>query len=116
MSGPVQDYHAHIYFDAATQPVAMLVREGLARFEGRMGRVHEAPVGPHTRGMFQFAFAPAQFAAVVPWLMLNRRGLSILLHPETGRPRDDHSLHAAWMGPPLALKLEILPETDSAVV
>ncbi len=44
--------------------------------------------------------------------MLNRQGLTVLLHPESGRPRDDHTINAAWMGEVLAVKTEILPEVD----
>jgi DOPA 4,5-dioxygenase len=36
----------------------------------------------------------------------------VLLHPESGRPRDDHTLHATWMGAVLQLKTDVLPETD----
>jgi DOPA 4,5-dioxygenase len=45
--------------------------------------------------------------------MLNRMGLTVLLHPESGRPRDDHTLHAVWMGEVLPVKTEVLPETDA---
>ena len=45
--------------------------------------------------------------------MLNRMGLTVLLHPESGRPRDDHTLHAMWMGEVLPLKTEILREVDA---
>jgi DOPA 4,5-dioxygenase len=43
--------------------------------------------------------------------MLNRMGLTILLHPQSGRPRDDHTLHATWMGQVLPVKTEVLRET-----
>lgn len=41
--------------------------------------------------------------------MLNRRGLSVLIHPNTGRARDDHLVHALWLGTPLAIRGEVLP-------
>ena len=41
---------------------------------------------------------------------LHRADLSVLVHPETGRQRADHTSHALWMGSPLPLKAEILPE------
>jgi aromatic ring-cleaving dioxygenase len=43
-------------------------------------------------------------------MALHRAELSVLVHPETGRQRADHTRHALWMGPPLPLKAEILPE------
>jgi len=42
------------------------------------------PVGPPTQSMYQIAFPPPLLASFLPWLMLNRDGLSILLHPGTG--------------------------------
>lgn len=40
--------------------------------------------------------------------MLNRRGLTILVHPETGDDLADHSKHALWLGAVLPLDLEKL--------
>ena len=60
----------------------------------------------------QIAFKPEVFPTVAPFIMLNRMGLTVLLHPESGRPRDDHTLHATWMGEVLPLKTEVLRETD----
>jgi len=39
--------------------------------------------------------------------MLNRNGLSILLHPETGDDYRDHRAHAAWLGAVLPLRLDV---------
>ncbi len=79
----------------------------------RMGRWHDVTVGPHTQAMYQIAFETALFPTLVPFLMLNRHGLTILVHPETGRPRDDHLIHALWLGAVLELNGAILPETES---
>jgi aromatic ring-cleaving dioxygenase len=38
-------------------------------------------------------------------------GLTVLLHPESGRPRDDHTINAAWMGAVMPVKTDVLPET-----
>jgi DOPA 4,5-dioxygenase len=110
----IDDYHAHVYYDAVSRDRAAQLRQWVEdRFTVRMGRWHDIPVGPHPCAMYQIAFAPDQFPALVPFLMLNRMGLTILLHPESGRPRDDHTLHATWMGEILPLKTAILRETDS---
>jgi DOPA 4,5-dioxygenase len=79
------------------------------RFSVQLGRWHDVPVGPHTAAMYQVAFATEVFASLVPWLMLNRAGLTVLVHPNTLAPRDDHLLHALWLGPPLPLKEGVLP-------
>jgi DOPA 4,5-dioxygenase len=77
-------FHAHIYFDNDSRDAAARVREGLAQFEVQLGRWHDKPIGPHPQAMYQVAFLPTQFGKVVPWLMLHREELNILVHPETG--------------------------------
>lgn len=108
-------WHAHVYYDAEdpeSRARAARLREQVeARFAARMGSWHDAPVGPHPIAMYQIAFSPDLFPTLAPFLMLNRDGLTVLLHPETGRPRDDHTRHAAWLGAVLRLKTETLPET-----
>jgi DOPA 4,5-dioxygenase len=109
----IVDYHMHVYYDAETRERAAQLRSWVEqRFTVRMGRWHDVPVGPHPTSMYQIAFAPDQFPTLVPFVMLNRMGLTVLLHPESGRPRDDHTINATWMGAVLPLKTEILPETD----
>jgi aromatic ring-cleaving dioxygenase len=108
--GAIKDYHAHIYYDPAkTRAKAELLRERVAAaFPGaKLGRWHDELVGPHPQSMFQIAFPVAMLAGFVPWLMLNRDGLTILLHPETGDDYTDHSAHAAWFGAVLPLRLEV---------
>ncbi len=110
----IRDWHAHIYYDPErTKDAASRVRGWIeARFAVRMGRMHDVPVGPHPGAMFQIAFPPELFAAVAPWLALNRENLDVLIHPETGRPREDHLIHALWLGSKLKLNADILPERD----
>lgn len=64
--------------------------------------------------MFQIAFAPELFASLVPWLMLNHGSLSILVHPNSGRPRQDHVTDRIWIGTALPLAEEVLPEIEDA--
>lgn len=105
----ITGFHAHVYFDTDTRDAAARVREGLAaQFDVRLGRWHEQPIGPHTKSMYQVAFLPNQFDRVVPWLMLHREGLDILVHPETGDDVADHTNHALWLGEKLELNIEVL--------
>lgn len=95
----IKGYHAHVYFDASTLERARALCEQAAQlFELKMGRVHQRPVGPHPDWSCQLAFAPEVFAQVVPWLALNRQGLVVFLHPDTGDDLRDHTDHAIWMG------------------
>jgi DOPA 4,5-dioxygenase len=112
----IASYHAHIYFDPRSQRSdAIAVREAAAeRFAVRLGTVWDRPVGPHSKAMYQIAFAPELFASLVPWLMLNNRGLSILIHPNTANPKRDHFLDSVWIGAPLELDGEVLPEEGEA--
>ena len=106
----IKDYHAHIYYDpATTRDRAARLRERVAeRFpQAVLGRWHDELVGPHPQSMFQIAFPAEMLAAFVPWLMLNRDDLVVLLHPETGDDYRDHSAHAAWLGESLPLRLDV---------
>jgi aromatic ring-cleaving dioxygenase len=109
----IDSYHAHIYYDPATRDAAAKLREWVERrFNVRMGSWHDVPVGPHTQAMYQIAFETDLFPTLVPVLMLNRQGLTVLVHPETGRPRDDHLVRSIWMGEVLAINSEVLPEVS----
>ena len=58
--------------------------------------------------MYQVAFAAEEFPLFVPWLMLNRQGLNILVHPLTQDSVADHTNFALWLGSPLELRVEVL--------
>ena len=112
----IEGYHAHIYYDPESRGVAERLREAIgAGFQVQLGRWHDVPVGPHPTSMYQVAFAIAEFPRLVPWLMLNRAGLTVLVHPLTGDDYDDHAIHPLWLGPPLPLKLEILKRRGEVV-
>jgi len=107
----ILSYHAHVYYDPAhTRNVAEALRQRIAeRFVVQLGRWHDLPVGPHTASMYQVAFDTERFASFVPWLMLNRDGLDVLVHPNTLAPRDDHLAHALWLGEKRVLNEASLP-------
>lgn len=102
----IRGFHLHVYFEPEQQLQAATLRAELAdRFALPVGRLHPRPVGPHGRPMFQALLTARQLAEVLSWLMLNRQGLNILLHPDTGQDRLDHSAHAVWLGTPQPLDL-----------
>ena len=107
----IQHYHAHVYYDpVSSRDRAARLREHVAAaFPGvTLGRWHDTPVGPHTQSMYQLAFPPSLLASFLPWLMLNREGLSILLHPGTGDAYADHTDHAVWLGSAVPLRVNVL--------
>ena len=105
----VRGYHAHVYYAPETRATAERLRAGLGhRFQARLGSWHDEPVGPHPVAMYQLAFAAEEFSTLVPWLMLNREGLNVLVHPLTGDSVADHTRFALWLGTPLPLRLEAL--------
>lgn len=113
--GVIGHYHAHVYYDpASSRDRAARLRERVAAAfpEATLGRWHDELVGPHLQSMYQIAFPCALLASFLPWLMLNRDGLTILLHPGTGNPYADHTDHAVWFGSMLPLRLEVLRDTD----
>jgi aromatic ring-cleaving dioxygenase len=105
----IRSFHAHIYYDPRTKPAAETLRQAIAaRFSTELGLWHDEPVGPHPVSMYQVAFAPEEFGRFVPWLMLNRNGLDVLVHPQTGNAYTDHTEHASWLGAKLPLRLDVL--------
>ncbi len=101
-------YHAHVYFGAESAETARSLREEIERrFDIEMGRFHEKPVGPHPLYSYQVGFTPEQFGEIIPWLSLNREGLTVFVHAETGDDLADHTRHVIWLGPSEDLKVSM---------
>jgi DOPA 4,5-dioxygenase len=106
---PINDhnyYHAHVYFDADTLSTATaLCQTAGDKFRLKVGRVHQKPVGPHTMWSCQILFKNTDFERLIPWLDAERKGLSILVHADTGDDLADHTRFAYWLGEEVALDL-----------
>ena len=103
-------YHAHLYYAPETgrlpsgygRPspfVSLAARIGIG-MTNRSGHIRL----PCTRLPLQ----RRSFAHLVPWLMLNREGLNVLVHPLTQDSVADHTHFALWLGSPLTLRVEVL--------
>ena len=104
-------YHAHIYYDPAkTRAVAERVFAVLGeKFGVEIEEFRDTPRGPHPISNALVIFKPDQFEHVVPFLMLNRDVLDVLVHPLTEDAVEDHSSFAIWLGNPVELRLNTLP-------
>lgn len=112
-------YHAHVYYgdSAELREKAARLREKAWRKwpdKVRMGRFRDRPVGPHPQEMFQIEFDKELFPEIVPWLMYNRDGLTVLVHPEAEDAWRDHAWYPLWMGEKLDLNVSWLERGNRA--
>jgi DOPA 4,5-dioxygenase len=108
----LKGYHAHVYYDVATRQTAERLRDAIInQFAVRPGAFSDEPIGPHPVSQFSVIFETGEFQKIVPWLMLNRESLDVLVHPLTESSYDDHSKNAMWLGTPVPMRLEILRPT-----
>jgi aromatic ring-cleaving dioxygenase len=106
----INGYHAHIYFQPETRPAAEQIAETITgKFAVEIGGLFDKPVGPHPIGNLLVIFKPAEFAEFVPWLMFNRSGLDVLVHPLTNDAARDHDRDGLWLG----TQVELKPHTHS---
>lgn len=105
----ITGYHAHVYFDAASMEQARALRKRIDdEFDYAVGRFHEKNVGPHPRWSFQIAFKADEFGTIVPWLALNRKGLTVFVHGLSGDDIYDHTALVMWLGESVELELDAL--------
>ena len=79
----IRGFHAHVYYDADTKPKAAQLRETIVgKFKVEPGAFSDEPRGPHPISQFNVIFENSEFQSIVPWLMLNRDGLDVLVSTE----------------------------------
>jgi aromatic ring-cleaving dioxygenase len=117
MDYQIDSFHTHVYFDADTVDQARdLCERARDEFGVALGRIHEKPVGPHPMWSCQLTVQPEDFGSVVPWIALNRDGLIIFIHANTGYDLADHTRHAIWMGEKMDLGLSIFSDEGASIV
>jgi aromatic ring-cleaving dioxygenase len=111
----IKDYHIHVYYDDASKGRAEALRTKLeAAFPAAVyGRWHDKPVGPHPEWSYQVHFSKELFPQIVPFVALERDGLTVLVHPNTDDHLADHRDYAFWMGKVPELKLSIFEKDKS---
>ena len=104
----IENFHAHIYFEAAEIEAAKALAEAVRqRFGVTVGHFHQRPIGPLPRGSVQMTVPTERFGEVATWLAVNRAGLTIFAHASTGDDRQDHIHNVVWFGPSEELNLAI---------
>ncbi|MGE5564094.1 MAG: DOPA 4,5-dioxygenase family protein [Bacillota bacterium] len=104
----IRGFHAHIYYDPEeVERAKQLAAAVEARFPVAVGHFHLGPVGPHPRASVQLTVPTELFGEVAQFLTLNRGGLTIFAHAETGEDLADHTEHVIWFGPSEPLDLSI---------
>ena len=103
-------YHAHIYWSTPEdRSQAESIRNILFEISA-VGRMHDVPIGPHPRAMFQAIYSSENKEHVEGILNTMRGNLSILLHEAINDDLRDHTEGARWLGTPLELKLDFFKE------
>jgi DOPA 4,5-dioxygenase len=104
----IQDWHAHLYFDASEAAEAEQLCAALRDARGlAMGRVHTVSVGPHPRGSCQITVPSERLANTLEWLVRHRGKFTVFMHANTGDDWQDHTAHVVWLGPSEPLNLAI---------
>jgi len=99
----VHGYHVHLYFERGkeTEDTARLIAEEIkSQFADKIDEefTYKGLVGPHDGPNIALHFNKAGFADIVPWVQLNSKGLSVLIHPVTDDERKDHLEDSMWIG------------------
>ncbi|KAJ3150375.1 hypothetical protein HDU89_003155 [Geranomyces variabilis] len=113
--GEIKEWHFHTYFlqnNTQSTATATSIYNSLNKHLANkdfiavpLHTVNQGPIGPHLIGSFETWCPKEYFHTVYQWFLLNRAGLSILIHPLTREEVRDHSERAVWMGTPLPLDL-----------
>ena len=119
MAGPDAPWHAHVYYSDADRAAASGLRTQFVRMAEAgddppvlfVGRMMDRPVGPHPLPQFEVHFRERSLEEIAA--LLEASGLRALVHPLTDDDLADHTVHARWIGAPLALDVTTLDPPGS---
>ena len=104
----IKNFHIHLYYNDTSVIVAKeLAKQVQDKFSVKIGTFHEKNVGPHPRWSVQLSVDKDHFGEILSYVALNRKGLTVFSHPDTGHDLADHRDYAIWMGEILELNLEL---------
>lgn len=114
MSQAHAPYHAHIYYEGNSRPLAETMRSVLSQrmASGELpslrfvGSLRDGKAGPHPLPQFEIHFVADALPVVRE--VIRASGLTALIHPLTDDDLADHTRLAEWIGAPLALDLDTL--------
>ncbi|EWC44636.1 Uncharacterized protein DRE_06625 [Drechslerella stenobrocha 248] len=118
-------FDVHVYYHEPNKQQKDFARSLWERIrhefpELKVFRFWEKPIGPHLTAMFEVnLFTPAQFGAFIPWLMMHRGPLSVLVHPHTGDELHDHLVNGIWLGEKMPLdisRLDFQPDEKTSII
>ena len=108
----MKHFHAHLYYNSDTFELAKRVISQATKLDYvEIGRMHEKPVGPHPMWSCQLLFKTENLSKMIPWLMQNREGLIVFVHPVSGNDLEDHTIHAMWLGEAVDLNIEMFKKS-----
>ena|SRR5665213_2440739 len=96
-------FHFHIYYSNESRKKAEDIFKCFPN-----AHWYDKPVGPHTQPMFLIEVALLRMEEVYKFMILNRNGLSVLIHPLTVNELEDHTTSAGWLGDKVPLDLDKL--------
>jgi len=100
----IVSWHFHIYYDLAEIDKARWLRERIAaKFRVAIYPVEEGAGGPHPKPNLEIQVSRDEFPKILPWLALNRQGLSVHVHPRSEDLIGDHVAWPLWLGKPVRL-------------
>ena len=110
-------FHIHIYYTKSTRHIAEEIRKNVIESFPQIyvSDLVDKEVGPHTKPMFLLTIKDSDLIFMIPWIMLNRKSLSVLIHPNYNESLLDHTERAMWLGEKLDLNLESLKEKKRQV-